>query len=150
VLYSKDSTTGENMNDHLKEWAEERAIKQTKLPKKTWIKQSDGTSRALVELVRDKDGCVVRIEPAPVQEPIGHIFIEECGEGSWFPFVCKFGWTGDLLSKLGTGRHAVFAAAQPAPETLTFDEWYSSAIWGNEDFKEGCRRAWNASRGQDD
>ena len=57
------------MNDHLKEWAEERAIKQTKLPKKTWIKQPDGTSRALVELVRDKDGCVVRIEPAPVQEP---------------------------------------------------------------------------------
>jgi hypothetical protein len=67
VLYSKDSTTGENMNDHLKEWAEERAIKQTKLPQKTWIKQPDGTSRALVELVRDKDGCVVRIEPAPLK-----------------------------------------------------------------------------------
>ncbi len=50
------------MDDQLKEWAETRAIKQTKLPKKNWIKQPDGTSRALVELVRDKDGCVVRIE----------------------------------------------------------------------------------------
>ena len=37
-----------------------------------------------------------------------------------------------------------------SPDSLTFDEWYSSAIWGNEDFKEGCRRAWNASMGQDD
>jgi hypothetical protein len=33
--------------------------------------------------------------------------------------------------------------------SLTFDEWYSNAIWGNEDFKEGCRRAWNASRGKE-
>jgi hypothetical protein len=55
------------MDDNLKEWAEERAIKQTKLPKKTWIKQPDGTSRALVELVRDKDGCVVRIEPVDLE-----------------------------------------------------------------------------------
>jgi hypothetical protein len=53
-------------------------------------------------------------EPAPVQEPLGHIVIKECGQGSWFPFLCEFDWTGDLLSKVGIGRHAVYAAAQPA------------------------------------
>jgi hypothetical protein len=26
-----------------------------------------------------------------------------------------------------------------------FLEWYDNAHWGNEDFKEGCRRAWNAA-----
>ena len=64
------------MDDNLKEWAEERAIKQTKLPKKTWIKQPDGTSRALVELVRDKDGCVVRIEPSKqlVNQPVAWLY----------------------------------------------------------------------------
>ncbi len=26
-----------------------------------------------------------------------------------------------------------------------FLEWYDNAHWGNEDFKEGCKRAWNAA-----
>ena len=26
-----------------------------------------------------------------------------------------------------------------------FLEWYDNAHWGNEDFKEGCRRSWNAA-----
>jgi hypothetical protein len=57
----------------------------------------------------------LKAQPAPVQEPIGHILIKESGQGSWFPFLCEFSWTGDLLSKVGIGRHAVYAAAQPAP-----------------------------------
>jgi hypothetical protein len=28
---------------------------------------------------------------------------------------------------------------------MTFDEWYDGAIWGNEDFRAGCRRAWDAA-----
>jgi hypothetical protein len=27
-----------------------------------------------------------------------------------------------------------------------FESWYENAIWGNEDFKDGCRRAWDESR----
>jgi hypothetical protein len=26
-----------------------------------------------------------------------------------------------------------------------FLEWYKNAHWGNEDFKEGCNRSWNAA-----
>ena len=26
-----------------------------------------------------------------------------------------------------------------------FLEWYDNAHWGNEDFKEGCHRSWNAA-----
>lgn len=28
---------------------------------------------------------------------------------------------------------------------VTFDEWYDAAHWGNEDFRDGCRRAWEAA-----
>jgi len=51
------------MNSQTQEWAETRSIKQTKLPKKAWIKQQDGSSYAMVKMIRDKDGCVIRIEP---------------------------------------------------------------------------------------
>jgi len=26
-----------------------------------------------------------------------------------------------------------------------FLDWYKNAHWGNEDFKEGCHRSWNAA-----
>jgi hypothetical protein len=26
-----------------------------------------------------------------------------------------------------------------------FLDWYNNAHWGNEDFKEGCHRSWNAA-----
>jgi hypothetical protein len=37
--------------------------------------------------------------------------------------------------------------AQPAPvqEPVGFFDWYDNAHWGNEDFKEGCHRSWNAA-----
>jgi hypothetical protein len=28
---------------------------------------------------------------------------------------------------------------------MTFEEWWSDAIWGNEDFKRCCEIAWNAA-----
>jgi hypothetical protein len=39
------------------------------------------------------------------------------------------------------------AAAQLAPvqEPVAFFDWYDNAHWGNEDFKEGCHRSWNAA-----
>ena len=30
-------------------------------------------------------------------------------------------------------------------EPVEFFDWYDNAHWGNEDFKEGCHRAWNAA-----
>jgi hypothetical protein len=30
-------------------------------------------------------------------------------------------------------------------EPVAFFDWYDSAIWGNEDFKQGCHRSWNAA-----
>jgi hypothetical protein len=46
------------------------------------------------------------------------------------------------------GYHAgkAHAAAQPAQqEPVAFFDWYDNAHWGNEDFKEGCHRSWNAA-----
>lgn len=38
---------------------------------------------------------------------------------------------------------------QPAQqEPVSFLDWYEHAHWGNEDFKAGCRRAWNAALAQ--
>jgi predicted NBD/HSP70 family sugar kinase len=34
---------------------------------------------------------------------------------------------------------------QPVQDTEAFLHWYDNAHWGNEDFKEGCRRSWNAA-----
>ena len=34
------------------------------------------------------------------------------------------------------------ALAQPAQEPVAFLDWYENAIWGNEDFQDGCHKAW--------
>jgi hypothetical protein len=34
---------------------------------------------------------------------------------------------------------------QPVQEPQAFLHWYDNAHWGNEDFKEGCHRSWNAA-----
>lgn len=69
-------------------------------------------------------------QPAPDKEPLWHLVIKETGKGSLFPFLCEFGWTGDLLSKVGIGRHAVYAAAQPAvPEEIMH--------WDGDDGEDG-------------
>jgi hypothetical protein len=33
----------------------------------------------------------------------------------------------------------------PVQEPVAFFDWYDNAHWGNEDFKEGCHRSWNAA-----
>jgi hypothetical protein len=35
--------------------------------------------------------------------------------------------------------------AAPVQEPMAFFDWYDNAHWGNEDFKEGCHRSWNAA-----
>jgi len=37
------------------------------------------------------------------------------------------------------------AALEAKDEPVEFFDWYDNAQWGNEDFKEGCHRAWNAA-----
>jgi hypothetical protein len=37
------------------------------------------------------------------------------------------------------------AALEAKNEPMEFFDWYDNAHWGNEDFKEGCHRAWNAA-----
>ncbi len=34
---------------------------------------------------------------------------------------------------------------KPVQEPVAFLDWYDHAIWGNEDFKAGCWRAWDAA-----
>jgi hypothetical protein len=34
---------------------------------------------------------------------------------------------------------------EPVQEPQAFLHWYDNAHWGNEDFKEGCHRSWNAA-----
>jgi hypothetical protein len=40
---------------------------------------------------------------------------------------------------------AIKAALETKNEPVEFFDWYDNAHWGNEDFKEGCHRAWNAA-----
>ena len=36
-------------------------------------------------------------------------------------------------------------AADKLQEPVAFFDWYENAIWGNEDFQDGCHRAWDAA-----
>jgi hypothetical protein len=42
-----------------------------------------------------------------------------------------------------TLRTAIEEAEKQEP--VAFLDWYDNATWGNEDFKTGCHRAWNAA-----
>ena len=37
------------------------------------------------------------------------------------------------------------SALEAKDEPVEFFDWYNKAHWGNEDFKEGCHRSWNAA-----
>ena len=53
------------------------------------------------------------------------------------------GW--DMTTRAITDlRRALEQPAQQEP-VADFKDWYGNAIWGNEDFKQGCHRAWNAA-----
>lgn len=93
-----------------------------------------------------------------------------CGEPATFEQVDNGGHIGDLRWSAGCNtdgcigqqslvtfprRRDVAAAwnrraTQPracaqGEDAKDFDTWYSQAMWGNESFEEGCRRAWNAA-----
>jgi len=40
---------------------------------------------------------------------------------------------------------AIKDALEAKDEPMEFFDWYDNAHWGNEDFKEGCHRAWYAA-----
>jgi len=40
---------------------------------------------------------------------------------------------------------AIKVALEAKDEPVEFFDWYDNAHWGNEDFKDGCHRAWNAA-----
>jgi hypothetical protein len=68
--------------------------------------------------------AIKQARSAPVQE---RNFCERCGK------------------RLGSGIHTCTPPAAPMQEPVEFFDWYDNAHWGNEDFKEGCHRSWNAA-----
>lgn len=85
--------------------------------------------------------------PAPVQEPVAHFgsaYVNENGVH-----------VTTVLGPVAIPQDAkLYTHPQPKREPLTdkdFLDWYDSAIWGNEDFKECCRIAfeagWQAAHG---
>jgi hypothetical protein len=52
------------------------------------------------------------------------------------------------LTKVGAAMFALrqlLEQPEPVQEPQAFLHWYDNAHWGNEDFKEGCHRSWNAA-----
>jgi len=44
-----------------------------------------------------------------------------------------------------TALRQLLEQPEPVQEPQAFLHWYDNAHWGNEDFKEGCHRSWNAA-----
>ena len=42
-------------------------------------------------------------------------------------------------------KEKAITAIKQARSAPAFFDWYDNAHWGNEDFKEGCHRSWNAA-----
>jgi hypothetical protein len=55
--------------------------------------------------------------------------------------------TGGMIQRKATEATTAIKQAleQPLQEPVAFFDWYDNAHWGNEDFKEGCHRSWNAA-----
>jgi hypothetical protein len=55
--------------------------------------------------------------------------------------------TGGMIQRKATEATTAIKQAldQPVQEPVAFFDWYDNAHWGNEDFKDGCKRAWNAA-----
>ena len=58
------------------------------------------------------------------------------------PVKCKYPKCSYPCSDLPDCRDAEQPAKQ---EPVAFLDWYDNAHWGNEDFKDGCWRAWDAA-----
>jgi hypothetical protein len=53
--------------------------------------------------------------------------------------------TKELIAMLYERLPELFDRAAPVQHPVAFFDWYDNAHWGNEDFKEGCHRSWNAA-----
>jgi len=58
---------------------------------------------------------------------------------------CKGEIVPESVSVLCPHHAAKLNAALPAQEPVAFLDWYENAIWGNEDFQDGCHKAWDAA-----
>jgi hypothetical protein len=57
-------------------------------------------------------------------------------------------WQGQAPFGFNEAFQAVNQAleqSEPVQDPQAFLHWYDNAHWGNEDFKEGCHRSWNAA-----
>ena len=54
-------------------------------------------------------------------------------------------YTGLKWPQVEEAITAIEAALEAKDEPMEFFDWYDNAHWGNEDFKEGCHRSWNAA-----
>ena len=57
----------------------------------------------------------------------------------------KDGWGSSIREAKERAITAIKATLKAKDEPVEFFDWYDNAHWGNEDFKDGCHRAWNAA-----
>ena len=76
--------------------------------------------------------------PAPVQQE--HLTDEDF-ELNWMNY--QKGFSAGVLAGIEQMKQAITQPAQQEP--VAFLDWYDNAHWGNEDFKDGCWRAWDAA-----
>jgi hypothetical protein len=59
---------------------------------------------------------------------------------------CRFAWAEMPDAKEAiTALRKLLEQPEPVQGPQTFLHWYDNAHWGNEDFKDGCHRSWNAA-----
>jgi hypothetical protein len=51
----------------------------------------------------------------------------------------------EAITAIKQARSEPYVATPLVQEPVEFFDWYDNAHWGNEDFKEGCHRSWNAA-----
>lgn len=113
---------------------------------------------AYAECSRQRNELLNKLKSQAQQEPVGcegaivngrvyadrleHDYKFECEAGplhlctDWVEFRRCFEWLA---------QHTSPPAQQ---EPVAFLDWYDNAHWGNEDFKAGCWRAWDAALAQ--
>jgi hypothetical protein len=82
------------------------------------------------------------LHPAPVQEPVAWVLTAELDKRETTTRAHL--WFSDPVNCLWTPIYTT-PPATPVQEPMAFFDWYGNAHWGNEDFKEGCHRSWNAA-----
>jgi hypothetical protein len=89
---------------------------------------------ASAEKMQEAITAIKQALAAPVQEPVAIALNTGTKQGvKWLKNV-----------EHGESLYTTPPAA-PVQEPVVFFDWYDNAHWGNEDFKEGCHRSWNAA-----